>query len=462
MEDASIEPGSFRDPASKVFYSGDAVLRALTEQGLADFESLAATGLYGDPRIVETELLNPAPAQAPSGAVAVLRHERVPFISYPYEWTFSMLKDAALLQLDLILDSLDEGLMLKDATPYNVQFVGSRPMFIDIGSFERLHEEELWVGYRQFCMLQLYPLLLQARGASLQPLLRGSVHGITPAHMRGLASMQDVLRRGYQTHVFLQSRLESRPTAARGSRVAEAVRRPGLGTQLIRTNVRKMHRLVSRLDWAPRRSTWLDYGRANTYSDQDAARKDDFVRTAAASVGGHLAWDLGGNTGRHARLVADSFDHVLAIDADPASVELLYRELKASGDSRILPLVVDLTDPSPGLGWRGVERRPLLDRGRPDLVLALALVHHLAIAGNVPVPDVVAWFAELGGALVVELPTREDAMVQSLLERKRSGLHPDYERATFERCLADAFDIRATETLSSGTRILYFCTARKR
>jgi hypothetical protein len=160
-----LEPGSFRDPESRVFYAGDEVYRALSADGLSDFEALRATGLLDDERVVRTESAQDTAAlrgllvHEPAG---VLRHERIPFVSYPYEWTFSMLKDAALLQLDLLLSALDHELVLKDATPYNVQFKGAKPVFVDVGSFERMREGEAWVGYRQFCMLYLYPLLLQS------------------------------------------------------------------------------------------------------------------------------------------------------------------------------------------------------------------------------------------------------------------------------------------------------------
>jgi SAM-dependent methyltransferase len=274
-------------------------------------------------------------------------------------------------------------------------------------------------------------------------------------------SARDRFRRGYLTHVVLQARLETRAVAADGhGRFKAVLERPGLGTQLIMTNVRKMRRLVSRLDWAPTSGTWLGYAAHNSYSEHDNARKDTFVRTVSAELRPQLVWDLGCNTGRQSRIAAESAEYVVAMDADPGSVEVLYRSLRDEGGTRILPLTVNLTDPSPGLGWRGRERRPLLDRGRPDMVLALAVVHHLVIGGNVPMHEVVDWLAELGAALVVEFPTREDPMVQALLARKPRTPHADYDRANFERCLAAAFDIRRSEEIVSGTRVLYFATPR--
>jgi hypothetical protein len=453
----TFEPGSFRDPESRVFYAGDDVYRALSADGLSDFEAVQGSGLLNDGRVVATErvqdvgslkgLLVHEPA-------AVLKHERIPFVSYPYEWPFSMLKDAALLQLDLLLASLGHGLVLKDATPYNVQFKGSRPVFVDVGSFERLREGEPWVGYRQFCMLYLYPLLLQsAKGVPYHPWLRGAIDGITPGQMRGLMSFRDRFRRGVFTNVFLHAKLEAR-YADRPGEVKQEVKRV-FKKELFVANVRKMRKLVERLQWDPPQGVWTAYGERNTYTDEDARRKDDFVREAAGSRQWKLVWDIGANNGRYSRIAAEGAKTVVALDADQGPVELLYRDLRSEGNEQILPLTMNLADPSPGLGWRGLERGSMTERGKPDLVLALALIHHVAISANVPVREFIDWLASLGSALVIEFPTREDPMVQKLLAPKREGLHPDYELGFFERCLAEAFEVGRSERLESGTRVLY-------
>jgi len=390
----------------------------------------------------------------------VLRHERVPFVSYPYEWTFSMLRDAALLQLDLMLDALAEGMILKDATPYNVQWRGARPVFVDVGSFEALRDGEPWAGYRQFCSLFLYPLLMQAwRRAPFNPWLRGSLEGISPGEARSLLGGRDLLRRGAFTHVVMHSRLDRR-YAARGGDVRSELRRAGFDRRLIEANVRGLRRLVSRLEWRPAGSPWLAYAPTTSYDEADAGRKEAFVRDAAAARHRRLVWDLGANGGRFTRLAAEHADYALALDADASVVERLYLELRAAGERRILPLVANLADPAPGLGWRGVERPPLSERGRPDLVLCLALVHHLAISANVPPAAIVDWLASLRAELVVEFPTRDDEQVRSLLARKREGLHADYERAGFERLLGAAFELARTEELAGGTRVLYLARPR--
>jgi SAM-dependent methyltransferase len=226
--------------------------------------------------------------------------------------------------------------------------------------------------------------------------------------------------------------------------------------ELFVANVRKMRKLVQRLEWSPPEGVWTAYGERNSYTDDDARRKDEFVREVAKSSDWKLVWDIGCNNGRYSRIAAEGAKTVIAVDADQGPVELLYRDLRDEGSEQILPLTMNLADPSPGLGWRGLERRSMPDRGKPDLVLALALVHHVAISANVPVKEFVDWLRSLGSALVIEFPTREDPMVKQLLAPKREGLHPDYELELFERTLKDAFEVERSERLESGTRVLYF------
>jgi hypothetical protein len=441
-------------------------MRALSDRGLADWEALAASPLFrekvAEGKLVRTEQVlepNCVPAEIAQGEIAaVLRHERVPVVSYPYEWTFGMLKDAALLQLELMLGALDDGLVLKDGSPYNIQWRGVKPVFVDVGSFQRLRAGEPWAGYRQFCTLVLYPLMLQAyRGVAFQPWLRGSLEGIEPAEMRRLLSFRDRFRRGVLSHVILHTRLERRYA---DKEVKTELRRAGFHAELIRANARKLRKLVGRLNWEPVRTAWSSYGKKNPYEDADAAAKDAFVREAAGVRRRRLLWDLGCNDGRYTRKAAQESDYTVAVDADASVVEGLYQALRDEGAETILPLVSNLADPSPGLGWRGRERRPLSERGIPDLTLCLALVHHLALSANVPVREFLDWLAELRTELVIEFPTREDPMVRKLLARKGAEANPDYTIDVFERGLADRWRIERREALPSGTRILYRATPR--
>jgi SAM-dependent methyltransferase len=458
------EPGSFRDRDSRVYY-GDAgeVLRALSEEGFDDWRALATSRLYTHfsetGQLVATELLEERASNG-HGRSALLRHERVPFVSYPYEWTFSMLKDAALLELELLLAGLDEALILKDASPYNMQWRGVQPVFIDIGSFERLRAGEPWAGYRQFCMLFLYPLLLQAyRGAPFQPFLRGSLEGIEPAVCRGLLSARDLVRRGVLSHVLLHERLE-RAHGKRGGSMSRELKEAGFGTELIKANVMRLRRLILRLEPRRMESVWSAYRSCNTYSQDESDRKADLVRAAAQAVKPRLVWDLGCNDGRYARITAKEGGYTLAIDADHTMIERLYRALVADGEHSILPLVLDVADPSPALGWRNLERKGFVERGTPDLTLCLALVHHLAITRNIPLRGFLEWLRSLESVVLIEFPDENDPMVRNLLDAKRAGIHSDYNRANFRQFLSELFTVDATVELSS-TRTIYRARPRQ-
>jgi hypothetical protein len=462
---AHPEAGSFRDWDGRVFVSDDRVLRALSAQGLANWEALASSALYS--RLMDDEVLVPTRLADddklerlreadPAGEwEAALSHERIPYVSYPYEWAFSMLQDAALLQLRLTAETLDHGLMLKDATPYNIQWRGSRPVFIDVGSFEPARAGETWAGYRQFCMLFLYPLLLEAyKGVSFQPWLRGSVDGISPQDFRALFTRRDALRPGMLRHVFLHASLERR-SAESNDDVRSELAAAGFDTRLIKANVDELTKLVARLQARTAPSGWGSYRSTCSYDETDAAQKEDFVRRVLGRSRRTLTWDLGCNDGKFSRLASDHSETTIALDSDPSIVDGMYRSLRAEGTRTVLPLVVDLANPSPALGWRNAERATLMDRGSPDLVLCLALVHHLSISRNVPLCEIVDWLRSLGGDVVVEFPDRSDPMVQRLLRGKRADAHPDYSRELFEQLIRRRFRVAEALEFASGTRTIY-------
>ncbi|MCB1016193.1 MAG: class I SAM-dependent methyltransferase, partial [Acidimicrobiales bacterium] len=391
---------------------------------------------------------------------AALRHDRIPFLSYPYEWPFEMLKDAALLQLELTRQGLDEGVITKDATSYNVQFVGARPTFIDVGSFEKLRDGQPWYGDRQFCELFLYPLMLQAyKDLPFQPWLRGAIDGITPAEARALMSFRDRFRKGVFSQVVLRAALESR-YADTDTDVKKELGKAGLRKEVLVANVDKLIKLVRRLQWKRSESTWSGYSERGHYTDEDLDGKTAFVDAVVGRTHRSLVWDLGANDGHFSRLAAKNSDYVVAVDADPLVVDTLYRALREEGNTTILPLTMDLSSPSPGLGWRGAERKAFVDRTRPDVVLCLAVIHHLAITNNVPLPEFVAFLADVGAEAVLEFPTPDDQMVKRLLKNKREGTHDDYTATVLERALDEHFDVVERTTLPSGTRILYHLTPR--
>ncbi len=463
MSELQSEPGSFRDRQGRIFYKNGKVLRALSARALEEWRVLSSTRFF--PRLMEAgKIVETRSMEAGSleGTLpeaerwsGFLSHEKIPFISYPYEWSFQMLKDAALLQLELIAAALAEDMILKDASSFNFQWNGAKPVFIDIPSFERLSPGEAWVGYRQFCQLFLYPLFLQSyKNIPFQPWLRGSIDGISPQNCLQLMSRRDLLRAGVLTHVYLQSRLQNRYGRS-DANAKGMLKTAGFSRDLIAANVKRLAKTVAGLTWPQTRSEWSDYASNNTYSRQDHQLKTDFVREAAQTRRWSLAWDLGCNTGSFARICAENSDYVVAMDQDPAAIELLYRALSKEECKSILPLVLNLADPSPSLGWRCLERKAITGRGRPQLTLCLALIHHMVIGANVPVVEFIQWLADLESALVIEFVTKGDAMVEGLL-RNKEDQYQDYELDHFEHCLGNRFEVRRRKVLPSGTRVLYF------
>jgi hypothetical protein len=456
----SDEPASFRDPATTVFYDGDRVLRGLDPGAADDWRALAATSFFprlvAEGKVVRTTEVDPAEV-GPAAArfAAVLEHERVPFITYPHEWTFEMLRDAAALHLEVLLAALGEGFSMKDGYALNVQWRGREPVFIDVGSFERAAPGP-WPGYRQFCRTFLYPLLLEAHlDVPFQRFLRGHLEGFEPTHMRRLLGGRSLLRKGVLRHVVLQAVMEQRVTAAAESTKKELAK-AGYDLELTKAVATKLLALVRSLKSRRSVSGWADYRSTCSYSDADTEAKRRFVGEVASSMKPGLVWDLGCNDGAFARLVAPSAQAVVAVDGDDVVVDGLYRSLRQDGPGNVLPLVMDLVDPSPDRGWRGTERKAFTARRPPDLVLGLALVHHLAIGANVPLPSVLDWFASLGGSLVIEFVDRDDPMVKRLLSNKPAGMFDAYTRPAFEDLLGSRFAVQRSETLPGGTRSLYF------
>jgi SAM-dependent methyltransferase len=455
----AYEPGSFRDPDSAVFTSGGKVLRGLSESATADWDRLREAPFFGRlteaGHVVRTTVHDAEAPPSPRGTpwATVLEHERIPVVSYPYEWPFAMLREAAGLHLDVLSAALDDGMSLKDGTAYNVQFIGARPTFIDVGSFERATGP--WPGYRQFCQTMLFPLMIQAHlGVPYQPFLRGSVDGLSASDVTGMFSGLRRFRKGVLRNVTLHSALEKRVTTA-SEKVKSDLASSGFKTDLAKATTKNLRKLVTKLEVERRGSTWSDYRDTCSYTDADAEAKRAFVSAALEGGTAATVLDLGANDGEYSLLAADHADYVVAVDGDEMVIDHLYRRLRAEGRDRILPLVMNLVDPSGGIGWRNRERAPFVERVKPDAVLALALVHHLAIAANVPLPEVVSWLRSFGGRLVVEFVHVDDPMVQRLLANKPPGLFDDYRREPFEALLAEHFAVDEQQTLPGGTRTLY-------
>lgn len=424
------------------------VLRLLDERGLAGWKALSGTEFFtratGDGRLIGSKQID----FHDPGVAGALEHPPVPFISYPYEWTFSMLKDAALLHLDLLGEALADGITIKDATPFNIQFVEGHPVFIDVGSFEEYVRGEPWIGYRQFTRQFLFPLMLRAwAGLPFQPWLRGNMEGPTAGDMKNILSLRKRVRPATMMHVSLQARMEERMS---GAAVRHELKKAGFSADLILANVRKLRKLVSSMDWVGSGEGWVEYGSCQ-HVGRDRESKGEFLTSALDTHRPERVLDLGANDGYFSEMAATRGAVAIAVDGDEQVLDALYRK----GTSVSLA-IGDLTNPSPSQGWAGEERPSLDERARPDLVIAYGLIHHLIYTASIPPGAVVDWLASYGVPVVLEFVDPEDEMVTKLTANKTNEeLHPGRTRDEFEQLLAGPFRTLDTRSLGDGFRVLY-------
>lgn len=462
----AFSPGSYRDRDARVFTDSQGeIWRGLSERSMREWgrftQSPVSDRLMRAGQLVQSSIETPA-VQPVGDWAGYLHHERIPLVTYPFEWPFGMLKQAANLHLELLLELLPDGFSLKDGTAYNVQFRGIDPVFIDATSIESVDPSRPWVGYRQFCQTMLFPLMLQAyKNVPFHPWLRGRLDGITPTECSRLMSMRDLFRRGVWSHVKLHSWLESapRPATASGSQSSTT---PGFNAAMLEANFRKLKHLIEHLEWKAARSEWSEYEGSHTYTPEERQKKEQFVRQHLSKQRRKQVWDLGCNTGTFSRIAAETADLVVAMDFDHLSVERLFRSLQSAPPDlrrRIIPLVWNVADQIGGLGWNGQERTALTERGRPDVTLCLALIHHWVISCGIPLTEVLEWLARLGGELIVEFVDPSDSMAASLLSR-RQGSCPDYCQEEFQKELQRLFEVRDRLTLCEGRRTLFLAVPR--
>lgn len=450
---------SYRDPSGFVFSRNGGLYRQVNKVFAEEFDACTASGLYDT--LIRDRLLVPHHSADLSLALtpeahAVIEPERLPFISYPYEWCFGELRDAALLTLDVQLRALERGFVLRDASAYNVQFVGGRPVFIDTLSFERYREGEPWAAYKQFCEHFLVPLTLMAtRDVRCGRLLREYLDGIPLDLGSALLPRRTWADPRTMLHIHLHARAQRKYADTQVSRVVGTRR---MAKPALVALIGSLRNTVARLTWRPEGTPWAEYVGATNYSEAATARKQELVRRYLSRLRPAVVWDIGANTGVYSRVAREVAPFVVSFDIDPAAVERNYRTVRSREETGILPLVLDLTNPSPALGWAHRERMSLADRGPADVVMALALIHHLAIAGNVPLDQVAEFLARLGRALVIEFVAKSDSQVQRLL-RNRPDIFPDYTQEGFERAFGRYFAIEDCERVADAERWVYLMTA---
>lgn len=453
---ALVEAGSFRDPGGRVFRAGETILRTVTAAAEENFASVIGSGvlrkLADAGKLVDfTDVTDQATAYGLDDARVVLSHPRIPFISYPYEWSFSLHKAAALAHLDLQIALLNDGFTLSDATAYNVQFEGVNPVFIDHLSIRPYQDGEIWAGHRQFCMQFLNPLLMWAV-LDLQPShwFRGSLEGIAPEDLAKLIPLRKRLNLTILTHVIAQAAMQKRSVrTTTGSAGYRNAKLPRSGFEGMLHGLRST---IARLEVPSHRTVWGDYAHNTSYSTPEMEAKHSFVREMVAAAKPDLLYDIGCNSGDYSLSALEAgAKAVVGFDFDQSALEIAYRRAR-EGNLPFLPLWLDAANPSPAQGWGQAERMGFAGRADPDALLALAFIHHIAIGRNVPLDMATDWILALAPCGIIEFPHKSDPMVQALLAQ-RDDIFPGYDKDIFANLLSQwarivkQVDVLPTRTL---------------
>jgi len=445
---------SFRDPSGFLFTENNTLFRSVNRLYQQNYDYLMKSGLYY--KLVENELLIPhkemeSPPDNHDNTYKIIKPELIPFISYPYEWCFSQLKDAALTLLRIQKYALDCNMVLKDASAYNIQYSKGKPVLIDTLSFEIYAENQPWIAYRQFCQHFLAPLsLMAARDIRLSQLLRIYLDGLPLDLVSGLLPISTWFKPALLSHIHLHAKAQKRYEARTVATPSPKVRKQSLTALILH-----LEAAITKLKWLPEGTEWAEYYEDTNYSREAVNHKKRLVDNYLDKSKPAIVWDFGANTGLFSRLSAAKNIETIAFDVDPAAVEKNYLQMRINKESKLLPLWLDLTNPSPSIGWANEERLSLVARGQADTVLALALIHHLAISNNLPLGHIASFLSQTGNFLIIEFIPKHDSQVQRLL-RSREDIFDNYSQEYFERAFGQYFFIMESQILPDSSRTIYF------
>ncbi|HNW94578.1 MAG TPA: hypothetical protein PKW57_02375 [Anaerolineaceae bacterium] len=454
---------SFRDPSGFMFHQDGVLYRQVNQSYQEDYDLLMESGLYqhlsSARALISHEECSLDIAPVPGLAYKVLKPEPIPFVSYPYEWCFDQLKDAAVLTLSIARRALQYGMILKDASAFNVQFKNGRPIFIDTLSFERYLPGAPWIAYKQFCQHFLAPLTLMAKvDIRLNQLLRVYIDGIPLDLTSSLLPKGSLLNPGLLSHIHLHAKTQQKyaDMALPEEQVSGKMTRNALLGLLD-----SLLSAVRSLKLKAQKTEWENYYEQTNYARASFEAKREKVSAFILRVSPRSVWDLGANTGEFSRAASSAGIPTIALDIDHAAVQRNYALVKQNQEAQLLPLCMDLTNPSPALGWNCAERMSLLERGPVDMVMALALVHHLAISNNIPLENLAAFFAGLGHWLIVEFIPKSDSQVKRLLSSRRD-IFPDYTEAGFKKAFGAHFEILEEAPIAGSERILFLMERKQK
>jgi ribosomal protein L11 methylase PrmA len=452
------DPGSFRDPSGSVYRSGDRILRTVMPGSASEaYRAARDAGLFKDLAgrgfILPVEEIERPPFDSMASAAHVLASPRLPFISYPYEWSFALHRKAALLHLDLHLAALERGCDLSDASAYNVQFQGVSPIFIDHLSLRPYREGSVWTAHRQFCMQFLNPLLCHtALKIAPNTWFRGALEGIEPELLAPLLPLRSKLSWTVLIHVVMQAALQGRASARQPGAIRK-LRTVSVSKVALTGMLQGLRRTIGAMKPPSGETTWSDYADCNSYAAAEADAKRRFIAAMVAAVRPNVLVDLGCNTGEYSEVaLAAGAPRVVGFDFDHGALNRAVARAEAK-KLDFLPLWLDAANPSPNQGWGQAERLGLSERLRADAIVALALIHHIAISRNVPLDSVVEWIISLAPVGVIEFPDKSDPMVQQLLSL-REDIFPEYDQEHFVRHVQRHARIVRQERLGQGGRLL--------
>ena len=462
---------SFRDPSGGLFQKNEKLFRYIRAEYAEDtldifnsetIKNWTDQGKFVSAKKISREDLKDILSQnsfSLADVDLVLEHEKVFFPSYPYEWSSFMLYDAGRFTLDLASSLLKEGRGLKDATPYNILFDGCNPVFIDLTSVEKREEKDpIWLAYAQFLKMFFMPLLLNKyANVPLSDIFLSRLDGIELEEAMGYISSFKLFKPFVFFSLFLPYML-SRKKSTRGLYKSHLMKNPEMAKYVLnsffKSNEKKLKKVKPHLK---KKSLWLDYMQTNThYSGEIFALKETFIKEVLLECNPNSVLDIGCNTGHFSLLCAKENKKVVAIDLDRASIDALY--VKAKKEKKdILPLVGNVCRPTPALGWNNKETKSFLERAHNkfDLVLMLAVIHHMLITERVPLFEIASLASNLTRRfLVVEFVEKNDPMFQ-LLVRGRDDLYNHLTLDNFKKAFSDRFVIRKEKRLKDSHRILF-------
>ncbi len=454
MTNYSIDPSSFRDPSGTIFFKEGEIFRQINLEYKEHYEFLMDSGLYQ--KLIDLKLLIPheevkITPYDEKNIYKIIKPEKIPFISYPYEWSFSQFKQAALTTLEIQKNAIKHGMILKDCSAYNIQFFEGKSVLVDSLSFEKYEEGQLWKGYKQFCEHFLAPLsLMSHKDIRLGQLLRIHLDGIPLDLTSSILPVKTKISFHLLSHIHAHAKSQKH-YEDKDIKIKERK----LGKNSLVGLVESLYSAIKKMKWELKKTEWGTYYSDTNYSEVAFLEKNKIINELLEKIQPKEVWDVGGNVGIFSRLASNIGINTVCFDIDPVAIEKNFLEVIDKNEKKILPLLLDLTNPTPGIGWENQERTSFINRGPTDTVFALAIIHHLAISNNLPLEKIGKFFSEICENLIIEFVPKEDSQVQRLL-RTRKDIFGSYNLEEFKQVFGKMFEFVESFNIQNSKRTLHY------